>query len=102
MLMEIFAPWEEGFGYTPWEPLSLLARHGYRFLFACPAGLVEHEPTAAEPFPPAFEDGYNVIAYDPVRHASRLSRLNSLRPGGQVLPMPRAPQKNRIRPRPGQ
>jgi len=99
MLIEIFAPWEEGFGYTPWEPLSLLAQYGYRFLFACPKGLVAHEPTAAAPYPAGYEDGYNVLAYEPSRHAARLARLESLRPGGRILPMPPAPQKNVIRPR---
>ena len=36
MLIELFAPWEQAFGYGPWDVLSLLSSLGYEFLFACP------------------------------------------------------------------
>ena len=98
MLIEIFAPWERAFGYGPWEVLSLLEQLGYRFLFACPGGLVEHAPNAARPFPPEYAQGYNVLAHYPPLHASRIAAVAALRAGGQarVLPMPPPPVANTL------
>jgi len=72
---------EKAFGYQPWEPLSLLLDLGYRFLFACPGGLVDHLPTEAMPFPKEFEMGYNVIAYHPPRDQERKEGLRRLMAG---------------------
>jgi hypothetical protein len=98
MLIEIFAPWERAFGYQPWDILSLLRSLGYEFLFACPEGLVEHEPLGTAPFPREFEHGYNVIAFVGDAHRDRLRSLDSLRVGGTAtrLHMPPPPQANRI------
>lgn len=78
MLIEIFAPWETAFGYGPWEPLDLLQRLGYQFLFASPAGLVAHTPPAENPFSPAYVDGYNVVAISPAHHTRQLSNMARL------------------------
>ena len=98
MLIEIFAPWERAFSYDPSAVFSLLARKGYEFLFACPAGLVAHRPSVAEPFPPEYKDGYNVVAFIPVLHAKRIGRLEPLRKGqnGRILSMAAPPQPNII------
>jgi FkbM family methyltransferase len=98
MLIELFAPWERAFGYQPWEPLSLLMDCGYRFVFACPTGMVEHVPTQDMPFPSGYDMGYNVVAYQPAAHRERVEAVNRLRPGGPVtpLPMPAPPQPNMI------
>jgi FkbM family methyltransferase len=98
MLIEIFAPWERAFGYGPWEVLSSLVARGYRFLFACPGGLVEHEPKAARPFPPEYTQGYNVLAYCPSLHASRIAGTDKLRAGGsgRVLSMTPPPVANTL------
>ena len=97
MLIEIFAPWERAFGYHPWAPLSWLLERGYRFLFACPNGIVDYLPTEAKPFPPDYEMGYNVVAYDPIRHAARIDGLDPIRAGqpARLLPMAPPPQPNR-------
>jgi FkbM family methyltransferase len=97
MLVELFAPWERAFGYGPWEPLSLLRGLGYRLLFVCPDGLVEHEPSAEAPFPAGYEAGYNVLAVDGVRHRERIDALAPLRRGGggTLLPMQPPPLPNR-------
>jgi hypothetical protein len=99
MLIEIFAPWERAFGYGPWEPLELLHRLGYQLFFACPAGLVPHTPTAESPFPPAYVDGYNVVAVSPSHHARQLSNMAPLLAGdhSSVLPMSPPPIPNHIR-----
>jgi FkbM family methyltransferase len=98
MLLEVFAPWERAFGYEPWELLSLLLAYGYRFLFVCPDGLVEHLPTEPKPFPPEYEMGYNVLAYSPAAHAERTQAVEHLRAGSptNLLPMGPPPQPNRI------
>ena len=98
MLIEVFAPWEKAFGYQPWEPLSWLMERGYRFLFVCPTGLVEYEPTASQPFPPEYEMGYNVVAYQPAAHADRIAAARHLRPAPQtkLLPMTPPPRPNHI------
>jgi hypothetical protein len=98
MLIELFAPWERAFGYEPWDVLSLLSALRYRFLFACPEGLVEHEPVRTDPFPREFERGYNVVAFVGDTHRDRLRSLNPLRIGGSGnrLPMPPPPQANRM------
>src|SRR5262249_2593612 len=97
MLMELFAPWQKSFRYGPWDVLSYLSALGYRFLFACPSGLVEHQPTRQEPFPPAYEDGYNVVAFTPDKHAARIQHTRHLMSGHNnvVLPMSAVPTKNR-------
>ncbi|MHB1557199.1 MAG: FkbM family methyltransferase [Isosphaeraceae bacterium] len=97
MLIEVFAPWEKAFGYRPWQPLSWLMERGYRFLFACPNGLVEHLPTEASPFPPEYEMGYNLLAYRPDSHGDRIGEVDYLRAGrgGTRLAMPPPPQPNR-------
>jgi FkbM family methyltransferase len=98
MLIEVFAPWERALGYHPWAALSSLLDRGYRFLFACPNGLVDHLPTETKPFPPDYEMGYNVVAYDPTAHASRIERVKHLRSGmsERLLPMAPPPQPNRV------
>ena len=97
MLIEVFAPWEASFGYTPWEVLSMLRGWGYQFFFACPEGLVEYEPTAEKPFPESFKDGYNVVAWVPGKHADRLSTLRKLAAGSPgVLAMGKPPVPNVI------
>ncbi|MGC4004216.1 MAG: FkbM family methyltransferase [Pirellulales bacterium] len=99
MLIELFAPWEKAFGYQPWEPLSFLLALGYRTLFICPEGVVEHTPTEHKPFPPEYERGYNIIAYLPNPHARRIARLESLRadnPRKCVPFMPPGPCPNRV------
>lgn len=72
MLLEIFAPWEKAFHYQPWAPLSLLLSYGYEILFICPVGAVKHRPTLEQPFPVEYEAGYNIIAYQPQLHQSRI------------------------------
>jgi FkbM family methyltransferase len=98
MLIEVFAPWELAFGYQPWTPLSWLLERGYRFLFACPNGLVDHLPTEGNPFPSDYEKGYNIVAYDPNVHAGRIGQLKQLRAGvaACLLPMAPPPQPNRL------
>lgn len=98
LLLELYAPWQLAFGVRPWDVLGLLSGHGYRFLFVCPEGLVEHAPSAAEPFPAAYERGYNVIAWQAALHADRIGRLAGLRAGGPVRPLPMdpAPMPNRV------
>jgi FkbM family methyltransferase len=98
MLLEVFAPWQQAFGYGPWQLLSWLADRGYRFLFSCPAGLVDHLPTPVAPFPAGFEMGYNVVAYVPERHADRVSQLDPLRAGHPGVPVafPPPPRANLI------
>jgi FkbM family methyltransferase len=96
MLLEVFAPWEQAFGYRPWEPLSWLLERGYRFLFVCPNGLVEHLPTEAEPFPTEYAMGYNILAYSPAAHAERVDGVKHLRAGPRtkLLPMEPPPRPN--------
>lgn len=91
MLIEVFAPWEKAFGYQPWESFSWLIERGYGFLFACPSGLVEHLPTEDKPFPPEYEMGYNVLAYDAATHAERVDRASHLRAGPLTRPLPMTP-----------
>lgn len=99
IVAEVYAPWERRFGYGPWDFLAPLAALGYRFLFLCPGGLIEHEPTGSAPFPPEFEHGYNVVAYVPGRHDRRIDRLSALRVGtGQALRVGRGPHPNRALP----
>jgi FkbM family methyltransferase len=98
MLIEIFAPWERAFGYGPWELLSILLDLGYRFLFVCPDGLVEHTPSAVEPFPAQYAAGYNVLAFCLPQHAERIERVASLRVGGgeKILYMAPPPVANTL------
>jgi FkbM family methyltransferase len=97
MLIELYAPWERAFGYGPYAVLSLLAALGYLVLFACPQGLVPHVPTEQAPFPAAYVDGYNIIAYVPAVHQERIEALAGLHAGGATpkLPMTPAPMPNR-------
>ncbi len=96
MLIEVFAPWEKAFGYQPWEPFSWLLERGYRFLFACPNGLVEYLPTESQPFPAGFEMGYNVLAFNPTEHEDRIAEIEHLRagPSTKVLAMAPPPRPN--------
>jgi FkbM family methyltransferase len=98
MVIEVFGPWEQAFGYGPWQPLSWLMERGYRFLFACPSGLVEHLPTQSQPFPPEYELGYNVLAYVPEAHAERVEHAGHLNAAAQphLLPMDPPPRPNRV------
>jgi FkbM family methyltransferase len=98
MLIEMFAPWEKAFGYEPWDLLSVLAAQGYRFLFACEQGLVGHTPSRAEPFPPEFEAGYNVIALQSTLHDAYCEILAPLRAssGRKTLPMLPPPKANQV------
>src|SRR3972149_2356797 len=79
------------FGSRPWNPFPWLLELGYRFLFACPNGLVDYLPTEAEPFPPEYEMGYNVLAYSPAAHAERVDGAKQLRAGALTKLMPMAP-----------
>jgi len=88
LLLELFGPWEQAFGYVPWDVLSLLMNHGYRFLFLCPQGLVEHVPTAEMPLPPEYEGSNNVLAYCAEVHAHRIEAAAGLRAGGATRRMP--------------
>jgi FkbM family methyltransferase len=95
LLLEVFAPWEAAFQYRPFDLLSSLMEQGYRFLFACPTGLVPHEPQEMQPFPVLFRDGYNVIAYQDTRHESRIASLAHLMEGSrEVLGMYPPPMPN--------
>ena len=98
MLIEVFAPWEQAFGYQPWAVLSWLLERGYRFIFACPNGMVDHLPTEAKPFPLEYEMGYNLVAYEPRVHAERIEGLQRLRAGTRprLLPMAPPPRPNRL------
>jgi FkbM family methyltransferase len=98
MLIELFAPWQRAFNYGPWKVLSWLAERGYRFLFACPRGLVEHESSEDSPFPAGYEQGYNLIAFHPSKHADRIKSLDGLRVGGgqSILPMSPPPVRNTL------
>ena len=98
MLIEVFAPWEKAFNYGPWEVFRLLGGWGYRFLFVCPNGLVEYDPSAAKPFPPDYKQAYNVLAFCPEKHKERISNVEGLRvKGGQrILSMPPPPVANVI------
>jgi FkbM family methyltransferase len=98
MIIEVFAPWERAFGYGPWDLFLLLIDLGYRFLFACPEGLVEYEPTASKPFPSEYSHGYNVLAYCPDKHSERIKNVEGLRIGksNQILAMLPPPVANKI------
>ena len=86
ILVEVYAPWQQRYGYGPWELLAPLVGWGYQFLFLCRGGLVDHVPSPSAPFPAQFDDGYNVVAYIPERHADRIKRLDRLRLGtGQAM-----------------
>jgi FkbM family methyltransferase len=98
MLIELFAPWERMFNYTPWEVLSRLKAAGYSFFFQCPEGLVLHDPSQDAPFPAAYEKGYNVIVVSADRHQAAFARLRKLLVGAgtPILPMYPAPVPNRL------
>jgi FkbM family methyltransferase len=99
MVAEVYAPWQQRCGYGPWEFFAPLLGLGYRFLFLCPGGLVEHLPSESAPFPPQFGDSYNVVAYVPERHAERIRNLARLRIGtGQALRVAHGLYPNRPRP----
>jgi FkbM family methyltransferase len=98
LLIELFAPWEHAFNYKPWAVLNYLMRLNYLFLFVCPEGLIEHSPTEANPFPPEYEQGYNVLAFHREKHAERMHNVNKLRVGGSklILSMPPPPVANKL------
>jgi FkbM family methyltransferase len=86
IVAEAYGPWQRRCGYGPWEFFSALLSLGYQFLFLCRGGLIEHVPSESAPFPPEFEDAYNVVAYVPGRHAERMRGLERLRLGtGQAM-----------------
>jgi hypothetical protein len=62
LVMELFAPWESAFGYGPFEPLDWLAARGYRFLFACPQGLVPHHGRKVMEISPSSSQAYEMLA----------------------------------------
>lgn len=97
MLIEVVAPWERMFSYSPWDVFSFLKSFGYSFLFACPEGLVEHDPSPQQPFPVAYVDGNNVVALT-AGHAERTKSLDPIRSGsgGRILSAPPPPLPNRI------
>ena len=100
ILTEVYAPWQERCGYGSWELLASLLGLGYRFLFLCRGGLIEHVPSESAPFPPEFEQGYNVVAYVPERHAERIRGLERLRFGtGRAMPVPPGLYPNRPLPK---
>jgi FkbM family methyltransferase len=95
MLIEVFSPWERAFGYGPWEFFTFLMEYDYKFLFACPEGLVAYSPSQASPFPPQYIGGYNVVAFN-ASHRDRIRKLDPLLVGvgTQILPMPPPPCPN--------
>ncbi len=96
IVAEVYSPWEQRHGYGPWEFFALLLDLGYRFLFLCREGLIEHLPSESAPFPPEFEHGYNVVAYVPGQHAERIQGLERLRFGtGQAMRVARGVYPNR-------
>jgi FkbM family methyltransferase len=96
IVSEAYAPWEQRCGYGPWEFLAPLLGLGYRFLFLCQGGLIEHLPSESAPFPPEFVHSYNVLAYVPGRHEERIRNLARLRLGtGRAMPVARGVYPNR-------
>ncbi|NLD90625.1 MAG: FkbM family methyltransferase [Lentisphaerae bacterium] len=79
LFLELLAAWQQAFHYAPWDLLSLLSDWGYRFLFICPTGLVEHHPSPTQPVPPEFAQGVNVLAYSLPQHSQIMTRLTALR-----------------------
>ena len=98
MLIEIFAPWEDNFGYRPWDVFSFLMAFDYEFLFACPEGLIPHVPSLENAFPPEYLWGYNVIAFVRSVHAKRIVRLSTLYANSSphLLSMEPPPKPNAI------
>jgi len=95
LTMELFAPWQAGFGYGPWSVLQKLIDWGYEVQFACPSGLVSHQPTKDTPFPAEYVKGYNIVALDPNKHVGIAERLAKLRSGSDgILGTPPAPLPN--------
>ena len=93
--VEVFAPWLRRLGQTPWDVLSFLQRFDYQFWYTCPEGLVQHVPTSATPYPPGFENGYNVIGLNLQRHNAVAARLARLQPGSpNLLPLHPPPMPN--------
>jgi len=98
MLIEVFAPWERAFGYGPWEVFTFLMDHGYKFLFACPEGLVAYTPSQGSPFPYQYTNGYNVVAFNANHHCDRVRNLDPLLlgAGNRILGMPPPPCPNSL------
>jgi FkbM family methyltransferase len=98
MLIEVFAPWERAFGYGPWEVFTFLMEYGYKFLFACPEGLVMYAPSQTSPFPSQYISGYNVVAFNANHHRDRVRSLDPLLLGAgtRILAMPPPPCPNRL------
>jgi FkbM family methyltransferase len=96
VVAEAYAPWQDRLGYGPWEFFAPMLDWGYRFLFLCRGGLVDHLPSVTAPFPPEFEQSYNVLAYVPGRHAQRIRGLERLRFGtGQAMRVASGIYRNR-------
>jgi len=97
IVSEAYAPWQKRCGYGPWDFFAFLLDLGYRFLFLCPGGLIEHLPSESAPFPPEFEQGYNIVAFIPTRHAERIRDLEPLNFGtGRAMRVARGVYPNRI------
>ena len=96
LFMEIMAPWLRKFGHTPWDALGWLQSVGYRHLFMCPNGLVDHQASPEHPFPEEFRLGYNVISYIPKQQDWVRTRLEPYfaRNRPELLPMPPPPVPN--------
>jgi FkbM family methyltransferase len=88
LFIELYAPWQRALGLEPWEPLWLLQSHGYEFLFVCPGGVVAHMPTREVPCPPAYLNGYNIVAFSRNRHANVILSLEEHLQAGSVLSFP--------------
>jgi hypothetical protein len=82
----------------PSDLFAAVGEYDYRFLFACPEGLVEHEPSDSRPFPSTFEWGYNVIAFVPDEHEDRVSTAEPLRAerSPRLLGMTPPPRANHV------
>jgi FkbM family methyltransferase len=97
MLIEVFAPWERAFGYTPWDVFEVLIAAGYHIVYVCPDGLRDFKPSREHPTPPEYEKGYNIIAYIQGKHDGRMAGLRPLFAGNSghlLLPMLPAPMPN--------
>ena len=89
-------PWERAFDYGPWDVFTFLMEYRYKFLFACPEGLVAYAPTRARPFPSQYTSGYNVVAFNATHHRDRVRNLERLLlgVGTRILAMPPPPCPN--------
>ena len=75
LFVELVGPWLRRFGNSLWDALGYLQSIGYKHLFMCPNGLIEHHATVERPIPDEFRMGYNVISVIPSRHPWALDKL---------------------------